>query len=198
MPKELKIYGIVSAGCLRYVGKTGKTLSLRLQGHQSESRGLGHNRRLEWLRRLEQSPVIVLMERVTLENWQSRERYWISLARDYGCHLVNSNEGGSGVIAHTSAARKKMSLKQRGRVFGPEHRRKLSDANRNRKLSPESVERALLRRGKPRKPLSLKHREKLSVANRGKKHTPESRQKMSIARLQRNRALTVGEYSCTI
>lgn len=83
---------------IRYVGKTVETLGKRLSKHcsclvnQKEQ-----NHRVFWIRSLLQKglkPVITLIEEVSSDIWEEREKYWIKYYKDLGLNLVNSTEGG--------------------------------------------------------------------------------------------------------
>lgn len=91
------IYGLLDEeGLLRYVGKTRKALSERLSSHWHDAQcGRGRSSRIDWLRSLTRRPTMRFMDVVLgSENPNTRERYWIELAQDYGCVLVNERNGG--------------------------------------------------------------------------------------------------------
>lgn len=94
---DTNIYGLLDEdGLLRYVGKTRQLISMRLAAHWHDAQwGCGASPRLEWLRSLKRRPTPRFLEYVpTNGNSGARERYWIELAQDYGCSLVNAREGG--------------------------------------------------------------------------------------------------------
>lgn len=81
-------------GCIRYVGKTVRTLASRLGQHRRAARRgrLPVNR---WLRKHDAS--IDLLEIVApSDDWAARERYWIKLFPN----LLNLTEGGEGLAGH--------------------------------------------------------------------------------------------------
>ncbi len=88
------------AGRRHYVGKTGD-VKARLR---------------HWRREFAFPIIVVLLERVTKDNWQERERYWIAYGRDAGWPLRNVDGGGRGNWEHTAEARVKISRKAVGRA----------------------------------------------------------------------------------
>ena len=123
-----------SPGDIRYVGVTTKTLEKRLRGHlESTSR---NTHRSAWINKVIGSGGsigIQEVDRCQESEWQSKEREWISYYREAGYDLVNSTDGGRGVLNPSGAVRdkisKSMSIAKRG--------------NTNRlgtKTSPDGVE----------------------------------------------------------
>lgn len=103
-----RIYALVDeGGCVRYVGKTVRTLRERFAQHKvAAKRGsLPVNR---WIKKHDAS--IRLLETVPRGGrWQDRERYWISQFDN----LLNLTEGGEGLPGHK---------------FTESHKKKISDA----------------------------------------------------------------------
>ena len=100
-----------------------------------------------WLSSLAEPPHLTLVEEVSSETWQDRERYWISKLKNDGFNLVNGTDGGEGSNGfkgrkHAEATK----LKLRERFLG----KKLSEATitklRNRRHSPETKEKLRLAR----------------------------------------------------
>lgn len=110
-----KIYALQSKGVIRYVGKTTDTLANRLKGHLNEAQGKKRSHRLNWLRSLKEPPIIVLLIYAPLDDWPAAESYWITLARDWGCRLVNGNDGGRGGNNPTPETREKQAAIRRGK-----------------------------------------------------------------------------------
>lgn len=188
-------YKLSVDGCVKYIGSTKRPPSERLRCHLAEARGDKKNHRLNWLRGLKQPPLLEVIECVLPGDWQVSERYWISLAREYGCRLVNGTDGGEGLVNPTVETREKMRLSHLGRKPSEETRARM----RGHKRSPENIEKAAAsRRGKP---LSLAHRAAIGAANRGwispvtvaaslaqksgKPFTPEHRANMAVAQTAR-------------
>lgn len=143
------------------------------------------------------------------ENLLEEEAHWYEMAfikaigRFPNGPLVNMTGGGEGVsgLIHSSLTKAKMSRAHKGIRFTEDHRRKLSEAGKKRRLGVDQVTR--LRTIHLGKPLTDAHREKLSRifmgrvilpevakkigdANRGRHHSIESRKKMSQKAKQRH------------
>lgn len=113
---------------MRYVGKTSRMPAKRLQAHMQRARGVEVYHLQRWLRSLSAPPIIEVLEWCLPMHWEARERYWIALARDYGCDLVNTTEGGDARPDNF------------GRKATPEHCAKISKAQKGRKKSKEEIE----------------------------------------------------------
>lgn len=95
---EVKIYGLYdptdSTMSIRYVGKTIQTLKKRLQGHIDDSvKNNPSTYKKNWINSLLKKgirPKIRLIEICTEENWEERERFWISSINN----LTNLTAGG--------------------------------------------------------------------------------------------------------
>lgn len=98
-----KIYGLVCplSGEIRYIGKTQKQLTKRLNNHLAEARKKLVSHKQRWLRKcldMGLLPSIWLLEEVSAgECWKDRERAWISKALELGFDLTNQTIGGEGV-----------------------------------------------------------------------------------------------------
>ena len=151
--KQICIYALIDPRTneIRYVGKT-DDLKTRIRRHNTEK---GKDHRYYWIHQLHQcglKPEVIILEVVTKENWQERERYWISFYRDQGARLVNIADGGNG------APGVKPSLET---LF---------------KMS-ESMKKSWI--GRPRVKITEEHRKVFTME--GRKHTPETKLKMSVA-----------------
>ena len=143
------------------------------------------------------------------------EANWISQLRAEGVPLVNITNGGEGPsgYVHTEQDRRRMSEKLKGnkrwmnRVLSDDARRRLADAVRGKKQSPETIAKRVAKtRGLRRSPEacaalserskgrthSAETRAKLSAIAKRRVYSPETRAKMSATRtrlnLQRSRA----------
>lgn len=101
--KEYKIYALVDplSREVRYVGVTTRTLSQRLSAHKHEVTGKRNvnTYKNNWFSKLLEAnliPFIILLEECSPDNWEDRERFWISIF-DNG-KLTNQREGGIGVV----------------------------------------------------------------------------------------------------
>lgn len=84
-------------GEVRYIGKTKNELHKRLSGHYKDK---SENYKTHWiasLKKRELKPSISIIEICTEENWEERERYWISFYKNQGSRLTNLTDGGEGL-----------------------------------------------------------------------------------------------------
>jgi hypothetical protein len=104
---EVLIYALLDPRNLRirYIGKTTQPLKRRLLGHVGSARQLMNGYPVViWIRQLltlDMKPTIHLLEVTDLENWASRERYWIAYGYKRKWKLLNATNGGdsaNGVI----------------------------------------------------------------------------------------------------
>lgn len=152
----MKIYVLKEPDTLkiRYVGMTSKTLKQRLRKHLDNALYTKHNLHLcNWFLKYykrDQLPIIELLEVCAKENWQEREKYWITQFED----LLNSTEGGEG-------------------SFGFTHSLETVKKIRQMKTGVFQSEKTKLRRSKSLKGriITQEHREKIGKANKGKIYT---------------------------
>lgn len=126
---------------VRYVGKT-VNLKKRYSSHICNFNK--KNKKENWvlsLKNKNEKPLMEVVDTVPYKNWEFWERYWISQFKAWGFDLVNLTEGGDNVCSDKT-------------------RKKLKLAGKNRKQSPEAIE-------------------KTASANRGRKNTQEMKDKMS-------------------
>jgi hypothetical protein len=97
--KNIYIYGLIDPRypkIIRYVGKTKNKLNKRLTDHINEARrSKSNNYKLNWIRSLlfeKIKPIITILEAVTENNWQEKEKYWIHKYKNK--NLTNTLEGG--------------------------------------------------------------------------------------------------------
>lgn len=89
---------------VRYVGKTEQTLEKRLYQHIAKAK-TNNSHCANWIKSLianNESPIIELIEKVSLENWREKEIYWISFYRDRDNELTNFMDGGDGLTSETA------------------------------------------------------------------------------------------------
>jgi hypothetical protein len=93
--KYIKIYKLIDpiTNEIRYIGKTKNILSKRYNEHMSRAKK-GHNSHVYyWISNLLKDslkPIIELVEECTENNWEEREKYWIS----FYPNLTNISKGG--------------------------------------------------------------------------------------------------------
>lgn len=135
----MKIYRLLSDGCVRYIGKTNQSLEKRLKGHLKAARQPGDTLRLRWLRSLRLPPTIELVSEV-LGRGNREEIYQIALARAYGCNLVNADDGGDGGIGRKVSleTRQTLSKQRKGVKKSRTHVHNQAEAYRGRKSKNSS------------------------------------------------------------
>jgi hypothetical protein len=148
------IYGLADprTGALRYVGKTVRSLKLRLQGHVSKSDLARHSHKTNWVMSLLVAgvrPEIFEIEELPNEALDEAEIFYIQYFRSIGCSLTNTAPGG------TSCGRKR----------SWEERRQMS-VSRTGKFTEAQRQAAKLR----------------GLTQRGIKRTPQAIANMSAAR----------------
>lgn len=131
MKNEISIYKLYDPrepNIVRYIGKTVKKLSNRLQEHITESKGfLNNTYKNRWIKSLLNNnifPKIELVEIATADNWQEREKYLIAFYKTFTNKLTNLAEGGEGMGIPSSETRRKLSISHKGRKLSEETRRK--------------------------------------------------------------------------
>lgn len=162
--RPVKIYVLKHPDTLevRYVGKTVRSLSRRLDNHIANARGNKHNKHLSnWILKIiteGKKPIIELLEECEHSVWQEREKYWISQFDN----LINMTVGGDGC---------------EGFIHKPETIEKLRKISKGRKHTEEFKQNMSLRlKGKP---LSEEHKANIGKANSGRKATEATKQKLS-------------------
>jgi group I intron endonuclease len=139
---------------IRYVGMTSKSLKERLRKHLDNALYTKHNPHLcNWILKYyknNQLPIIDLVEECVIENWQEREKYWITQFND----LLNSTNGGEG-------------------SFGFKHNLKSIERIRRQKIGIKQSNETKLKRSKSLKGriVTEDHKNKISIANKGNIYT---------------------------
>jgi group I intron endonuclease len=118
-----------------------------------------------------------ILQRCNQSEWIFWERFWIAVARNAGCRLLNLSDGGTGPSFQTEEARKKISIAQTGRKQSRKQVEKTRTANLGKKRTAET--RAKISAAKKGKKSSEKTKLILSAAHAGRKHTAETKAKMS-------------------
>lgn len=134
---------------VRYVGRTTKPLLVRLKRHFDRQRDNDHRSRWICRERREGRAVGISSIAICDGDGGEEERNWIKYYRDIGCDLVNSSDGGEGLLNPTAIARAHMSEAQRRRPpptaetrarmslgqklsYTPERRERVAEYSRNR------------------------------------------------------------------
>jgi hypothetical protein len=151
---------------MRYVGKT-KNPERRLRDHmtrRSHSRSL--QRFINELRALGIKPRLTILCECSAEQSAAWERFWISTVRAVEEKLVNI----------------KFRAWNKGRTLSAEYRKKLSDAHKGVKLSPEHIANAARAAiGRKHPPRTAEARAKMRAAKLGKKQSLKHRANVSAA-----------------
>ena len=189
------VYALVDprTGLARYIGCTTKQLERRLRVHVSEAKCSKNNyRRLKWIRSLVKDghePKIVLVESVDdVAVLFDRERFWIAHYKNIGVDLVNSTDGGEGVLNLSADARRKIGDATRNVSFAERQRR----SERVRARPPEvlkeygrlsALARAANRKLLPPKPPLPPKEKKVGGWRIGRRHTEETKARMSAIKM---------------
>lgn len=179
---------------IRYVGMTTKCLDRRLRVHLSEAKKYRKPyRKLKWIRSLLQAatiPQILGLDTVATHRAFDREVELIAHYRALGCRLVNSTDGGEGILNPSAEIRDKIAAVTRNVSLAERARRRAFMLGK--KHSPEILAKmSAAKKGKPGPKASAATKEKLSriararVYKSGYRHTAEARAHMSVA--QKNR-----------
>lgn len=168
------VYGLASSedGVVRYVGQTTGQLDRRLIHHHYDAKKLGTIHKSNWIRRvIERGFEIQIVPIEENAPWGSAEIKWIAWYRQNGFDLVNTTDGGEGVVGYVRDEewRARRSAAMKGRT-SPRKGVKLSDETRA-KISA-------VQKGKV---ISLEAREKISAALKGRKKSPEHIAKVAAA-----------------
>src|SRR3990167_4036755 len=139
------IYGLVDPRDerIRYVGKSNNPRA-RLRAHFREMRNSKPCHRTAWLSNLVSNglkPIIIILDRVSIDEWQQWEQYYIARLRR-AFDLTNNTDGGEGGV-RSEETKRKIGEAHRGMKrppFTEEHRRKLSEAHKGKKVCPETRE----------------------------------------------------------
>lgn len=179
-----------------YVGQTQQSVERRWKGHhhraQAGSRSMFHRA----LRRhpADQFAWSVVETHATEAAVKRAEVALIAALRARGTKLYNLTDGGDGTSGyrHGPEALAKMAAVHRGTVLTEAHKKKLSDALRNREFSPET--RALISASKRGHATSLETRAKIARSLTGRTLSAETREKVAAAqRGQKRRPRTEEE-----
>ncbi len=160
------IYGLIEPDTelIRYIGKSERPEE-RLRDHINDK---SHCHRTNWIKSLkarELEPQLVIIEAGRGEySWQVAEKYWIKYAKDNDWPLVNSTDGGDGVLNLSGESKERMLKTWKGRKHKPESIVTIRIAVLGRHHTEEHKQ---FMRGRMKgRYLSPIHRKKLSLATR--------------------------------
>lgn len=97
----MRIVKIYTLSCpifndVRYVGKTIESLEKRFNRHMSCAK-IEKSYKANWINsllKINQKPIIELVDECNVDNWEIIERYWIAQFKAWGFKLTNHTEGG--------------------------------------------------------------------------------------------------------
>ncbi len=181
---------------------------VRIRQHTAPSKMKNETYKNRWLRQVVSrgtKPLIITREYTNANVLPDEEKFWIRIARGFGCALTNTTEGGEGTVGfrHSEETKRSLSEKRKGqaptrgfsgRAHTEESKRKTSQTllaqQRTHTFTPEGLER--LRLFQTGRKASVETKQKMSLARRGvphpckgHPHTEQSRKK--IAEANRNR-----------
>jgi hypothetical protein len=115
--ESVAIYGLADprTGAIRYVGKSVQPFA-RLDYHLAPRSRRVDNVKNRWLNELLAAglkPTLIILQWVTDANWAERERAWICQGRMIGWDLVNTSDGGEGVLPNTPESRERAAERRR-------------------------------------------------------------------------------------
>lgn len=128
------IYGLIDpfTSKVRYIGKTVK-LKQRLDNQCNEKSKTYRSNWIQSLLKKGKKPVQVILQTLQdNEDWQFAERRWIYVAKKYGWNLVNTTDGGDGVLNLSGESKERMLKTWVGRKHKPESIEKMRKANSGR------------------------------------------------------------------
>jgi|LakMenE01Jun11ns_1017448.scaffolds.fasta_scaffold9872590_3 hypothetical protein len=150
---------------VRYIGKS-TNIENRYKQHIGRcKKEVTH--KCSWIKNLQTEnlkPKIEIVDLVESGEWQFWEKYWISQFKSWGFDLVNSTDGGDGILLHSDFTKKYMSNSKKGvGIHDDDYKKILSE-----KMKGNSYTLG--------KKLSDEHKRKISNSQLGiKKHTEESK-----------------------
>jgi len=119
MEKDIYVYSLKDPNTyeIKYIGKT-NNLNRRYKEHIETHRNK-KSKKNSWVISLlnkKMHPIMEIVEKCNIENWQEREIYWIKYYKELGFNLKNiQNGGGRNKYVFTEESRKKMSKSQKER-----------------------------------------------------------------------------------
>lgn len=167
-------------GCPFYCGKTVASPEYRLATHRWGARKYPSRPHSIRIARCGEHLTMRIIEIVPAEDdWCARERWWIYTIRllyPGGTNIGTGGEGAPGFV-HSAEFRENARIRLIKRNKSPEHRAKLSAAQKGRKRPPEVG--AKIRAAALGRSVSPEHRAKLSAFFKGRKMSPEACAKIS-------------------
>ena len=192
---------------VRYVGRTSKPILVRLKRHFDRQNDNDHRSR--WIRKERREGRAIGISTIAICDGDGgeEERNWIKYYRDIGCDLVNSSDGGEGLLNPSDETRARMSESQRNRSpisaetrakmsssakasYTPERRARVAELSRNR--PPETLARIAAASRNKSPETKAKHRKKMVAWHATQ--TPEQKAAM-YGRIVATRRATLASMS---
>jgi len=131
-----RIYALLDEkGRVRYVGKTNRSLEVRLSAHLRKAKyeQTHKDRWIVSMFRKQKLPTIQMIEMVNGDGC-IEERKWIAFFRSIGVKLTNLTDGGDGLTGHIKSKEtcKKLSDAHKGKIFSVEHKKNIGKASKGR------------------------------------------------------------------
>lgn len=117
---------------IRYIGKSINTKE-RYRNHLNDKSKTHKVNWIQSLLKINVKPTLIILEQLQdTDDWQKIEIRWIKIARDKNWRLVNSTDGGDGVLNISGEGKLRMLETWKGRKHKPETLIKLSKASKGR------------------------------------------------------------------
>jgi hypothetical protein len=158
------IYGLIDyENNIKYIGVTRRVPSYRFNNHMYEARHFPtKNNRTKWISSIDYKVKQIILDEVPEAEWEFWEKYWICQMKQWGFELVNSNNGGGGLLKRSEEFSRWLSNRNMGNTYreGKQH------SEKSKKLMSEKAK----GRTSPNKgnELSKEWRDKISKSNKGR------------------------------
>lgn len=165
-----------------YVGLTTTPLARRMSRHRAEADHGTSRARVYRAWRKHGPPTVAVLAELPNEELAEAERVLICTLGTRIPHGYNQSAGGEGAygVAVTVETRRKLSQANKGRRMSDDARRRMSEAKRGLKLSPETrAKMSAAAMGKPKAATAIA---KTRAANIGRTHSDEARANISEGR----------------
>jgi len=127
---------------IRYIGKSFR-VKQRYRDHLNDQSKTHKTNWIKSLLKRESKPALIILETLNDDSdWQTREKFWIGIAKSRKWNLVNSTDGGDGVINISGDGKRRMLETWTGRKHKPETLIKISKASKGRKKT-EAMKKAM-------------------------------------------------------
>lgn len=164
------------------------SLNDRLRSHILEALAFEYHRpKDEWVREIirdNSDPLILLLEEVPSgQDWEAREKYWVSKMRASIPDLTNVCDGGLGAsgAVRSPAQRARISEVHTGLKRPEGTGAKISAARMGHVVTQETRDKIRATKAANQRPISAETRAKMSAASKGRPKAPEALENMRAA-----------------